>query len=241
MSDQIKRHTEREAPQPQLPAIVRGSLETRRTRRVQKLSEPGRPPPLTRPKPHRVIGIEYDRIEHHATQQQPDRVAHDWVFGCEPRRGWAASDEVRRCGPVQGYFGRKANEVLRYELKEDEGGENHEEPLAQRGSDFSVVELAYAEKVFLCEVEADFLPGLAHRYQAVRRSLAQGGSVRGCKPVYKLPHHLLPSSHQEMRRAAPTTGACVCDPRVASHGGMDFRSVHDHDARRGVQAGLQVH
>src|SRR5258707_6058392 len=67
MSDQIKRHTEREAPQPQLPAIVRGSLETRRTRRVQKLSEPGRPPPLTRAKPHRVIGIEYDRIEHHAT------------------------------------------------------------------------------------------------------------------------------------------------------------------------------
>ena len=40
-------------------------------------------------------------------------------------------------------FRRKATEVLQYELKGDKGGENREEPLAQRSSDFSVVELAY--------------------------------------------------------------------------------------------------
>ena len=50
--------------------------------------------------------------------------------------------------------------LVRYKLEVDR--EDHEEPLAQRSGNFSVVELAYPEEVFLGEVEANFLPSLAH-------------------------------------------------------------------------------
>lgn len=175
MADQIKRHAERKPPQTQFLLVVvrvRGFLEALRVGLVQEAPvDPGGSPPLAPPKPQRVICVEHDRVKLHAAQEEPDRVADDRVLGREPRGdvdsdgapGWAAGDEVRKRGPVQGCLRRRIDrQVIRHKLEEDERGEDHEEPFAQRSGNFSVVELAYAEEVFLCEVEANFLPGLAH-------------------------------------------------------------------------------
>ena len=175
MADQIKRHAECKPPQTQfLLAVVRmhGFLEVLRIGLVQEAPvKPGNPPPLTPPEPQCVVCIEHDRVELHAAHQEPDRVADDLVLGREARGdvdgdrapSWAAGDEVRERSPVQGCLrGRVDGLLVRYKLEEDEGGEDHEEPLAQRSGYFSVVELAYAEEVFLGEVEANFLPSLAH-------------------------------------------------------------------------------
>ena len=58
--------------------------------------------------------------------------------------------------------GTVARLLIQYKLEEDKGREEHEEPLAQKSGHFSVVELTYAEEVFLSEVEANFLPSLVH-------------------------------------------------------------------------------
>ena len=187
MANQIKSHAEREPPQTQLLLAVvrmRGSLEVFRVGLVQEAPvEPGRPAALAPPKPQCVVCIEYDRVEPHAAYQKPDRATHDRVLGREARRdvdgdrapGWAAGDKVRERGPVQGCLRRRVDGLLvRYKLEEDKRGENHEKPLAQRSGNFSVVELAHAEEVFLGEVEANFLPSLAHgcrsNYQLVNRT-----------------------------------------------------------------------
>ena len=187
MANQIKSHAEGEPPQTQLLLAVgrmRGSLEVFRIRLVQEAPvEPGRPSALAPPEPQCVVCVEHDRVEPHAAYQEPDRVTHDRVLGREARRdvdgdrapGWAAGDEVRERGPVQGCLrGRVDGLLVWYKLEEDERGEDHEKPLAQRSGNFSVVELAYAEEVVLGEVEANFLPSLTHgcrsNYRLVNRT-----------------------------------------------------------------------
>ena len=75
------------------------------------------------------------------------------------------------------------------QVEEDERGEEHEEPLAQRSGNFFVVELAYAEEVSLGEVEANFLQSLAHgcrsNYPLVNRTKWESMKEHGL--VYKLP------------------------------------------------------
>src|SRR5258706_3153920 len=174
MTDQIKRHAERKPPQTQLLAVMRmgGFLEVLRIGFVREAPvEPGRPPAYAPPGPQCVVRIKHDRVELHAAHQELDRVAHDRVLGRETRRdvdgdrapGWAAGGEVRERGPVEGCLrGRVDGLLVRHKLEEDNRGEDHEEPLAQRSGNFSVVELAYAEEVFLGKVETNFLPSLAH-------------------------------------------------------------------------------
>jgi hypothetical protein len=51
------------------------------------------------------------------------------------------------------------------ELKEDKRGENHEEALAQRSCNLAIIEAANAGVTGLCEIDASFLPGLAHGWK----------------------------------------------------------------------------
>ena len=92
--------------------------------------------------------------------------------------------------------------------------EDSEEPLTQRSGNFSVVELAYAEEVFLGEVEANLLPSLAHgcrsNHPLVNRTRWEGVKEHG--PVYRPPSSPSSILPLETRRVAPTRGVCVCDP-----------------------------
>jgi hypothetical protein len=54
-------------------------------------------------------------------------------------------------------------------LKEDKGGEDHEKALAQGGCDLAVIELTNVGVGGLCEVNADFIPGVAHGWKRNER------------------------------------------------------------------------
>lgn len=78
-------------------------------------------------------------------------------------------NEGRKGSPVKGGgWDRVRQGGVWGELKEDKGGENHKEALSQRGCNLAIIKTANACVTGLREIDANFLPGLAHGWKPMR-------------------------------------------------------------------------
>ena len=118
-----------------------------------------------------------DSRELHSADEDTNEEAEDGrVFGGNtggsvygdrgPLWGAVGGNEGGKGSPVKGGGWNRVREGgLWGELKEDKGRENHEKAFSEGGCDLAVIETANASVTGLCEINASFLPGLAHGWK----------------------------------------------------------------------------